>query len=118
MLKEPNWDKAPSLIQVPLIPINRRMKRSVLEIDRHPQQQYEVLTPDTVAELPRALPLTMESKSKPGLTLAGNRGTHRGYAETGSNAIMPNRCVDSIGFPILDSSRSITIYPKGTEFIL
>ena len=114
MLKEPNWDKAPSLIQVPLIPINRRMKRSVLEIGRHPQQ-YEVLTPDTVAELPRALPLTMESKSKPGLTLAGNRGTHRGYTETGSKAIMPNRCVEPIGFPMLDSSY---IYPKGTEFIL
>ena len=88
MLKEPNWDKAPSVIQIPYLPtsINSgRRKRSLHDDDFTPRMprnvfdthlpQHDYLTPDTVAELPRALPLAM--KPKPGLTLAGNTGTRR-----------------------------------------
>ena len=80
MLKDPTLDQSKSVFQVPGLPINKRLKRSVLEgavpyaIDKQPPR-YERLTPDTVDELPRALPLTMEYK--PTLTLAGNTGTRR-----------------------------------------
>jgi hypothetical protein len=80
MLKDPTLDQSKSVIQIPGLPINKRLKRSVLEksvtyaIEKFPER-YERLTPDTVDELPRALPLTMENK--PSLTLAGNRGTRR-----------------------------------------
>ena len=85
MLKEPNWDKAPSVIQIPYLPNSGRRKRSLHDDDFTPRMprnvfdthlpQHDYLTPDTVAELSRALPLTMDPK--PGLTLAGNTGTRR-----------------------------------------
>ena len=80
MLKDPTMDMSKSVIQIPILPINKRVKRTVLEEDvtyafeKNPPR-YDRLTPDTVDELPRALPLTMEHR--PSLTLAGNRGTRR-----------------------------------------
>ena len=80
MLKDPTLDQSKSVIQIPYLPTNKRLKREVLEeavtytIENQPPR-YERLTPDTVDELPRALPLTMEYK--PTLTLAGNTGTRR-----------------------------------------
>ena len=73
-VKPPNWEE-PSFSIIPT-----RRKRSGLDrtdsnsIDKQ-VQEYERLTPDTVVELPRALPLTMDRT--PSLTLAGNRGTRR-----------------------------------------
>ena len=93
MLKEPNWDKAPSVIQIPYLPnlpSSGRRKRSLHDDDFTPRMprnvfdthlpQDDYLTPDTVDELPRALPLSM--KPKPGLTLAGNTGTRRSVIVT------------------------------------
>ena len=80
MLKTPNLEQSKSVIQIPGVTNTKRLKRSVLErtvdnaIEKLPPR-YERLTPDTVDELPRALPLTMEHK--PSMTLAGNTGTRR-----------------------------------------
>ena len=86
MLKDPNLGMSKSVLHIPGIqlPTQKRLKRS-LELERGTDSnQFSVmlppgydhpLTPDTVDELPRALPLTMNGKSK--LTLAGNRGTRR-----------------------------------------
>ena len=87
MLKDPNLEMSKSVIHIPGIPhipgTQKRLKRSLLDRgtdsnhhDMMPSLKYEHrLTPDTVDELPRALPLTMDDEPK--LTLAGNRGTRR-----------------------------------------
>lgn len=84
MLKDPNLEMSKSVIHIPGIPLptQKRLKRS-LELERGTDSNHfdimpppgHRLTPDTVDELPRALPLTMDDKPK--LTLAGNRGTRR-----------------------------------------
>ena len=86
MLKDPNLEMSKSVLHIPGIPLptQKRLKRS-LELERgEDSNQFGIisppgydhpLTPDTVDELPRALPLTMNEK--PALTLAGNRGTRR-----------------------------------------
>ena len=86
MLKDPNLEMSKSVIHIPGIPLNtqKRLKRSLplergTDSNQHdliqPPQYEHRLTPDTVDELPRALPLTMVDE--PILTLAGNRGTRR-----------------------------------------
>ena len=86
MLKDPNLEMSKSVLHIPGIPLptQKRLKRS-LELERgkdsnqfgiiSPSGYDHPLTPDTVDELPRALPLTMNEEPK--LTLAGNRGTRR-----------------------------------------
>ena len=75
-IKPPNWEEPRGIMGI----IPTRRKRSGVDrmdsysIDKQ-LQEYERLTPDTVVELPRALPLTMDRT--PSLTLAGNRGTRR-----------------------------------------
>ena len=71
-LREPNLERRGNLIEVPV-----RRKRSLegskaYHIVNGRIPQYERLTPDTVAELPRALPFTMDLASSP----LGERRTH------------------------------------------
>ena len=64
-LREPNLERRGNLIEVPVRKRRSLEEQKTYHIVNGQTPQYERLTPDTVAELPRALPFTMDLASPP-----------------------------------------------------
>ena len=64
-LREPNLERRGNLIEVPVRKRRSLEEQKTYHIVNGQTPRYERLTPDTVAELPRALPFTMDLASPP-----------------------------------------------------